>query len=80
MRKLRVTPIGTPEERKPTKTGTALQEQKGVTTPADAAMRLPTPWRLPPRNARVLSMVINDRNIVTTNVMPASKSNIFIES
>ena len=80
IRKLRVTPMGTPEDRKPTNTGTALQEQNGVTTPADAAIKLPIPWRLPPRKARVRSIVMKERNIVTTKVIPTSKKMIFEES
>ena len=43
IKKLKVTPTGIPDERNPIKTGTALQEQNGVTTPAEAATMLPTP-------------------------------------
>ena len=80
MRKLSVVPIGTPDERKPTKTGTALHEQNGVTTPADAAIKLPTPGRLPPKKARVLSIVMYERRIVTTKVIPTSSRIILVES
>ena len=37
MRKLIVTPSGTPAATKPMKAGTALHEQNGVTTPSQAA-------------------------------------------
>ena len=35
--------------------GTAEQEQNGVTMPSDAASTLPTPSRFPARSARVFS-------------------------
>jgi len=49
------TPIGTPAERKPIKSGTAEQEQNGVTMPSVAASTFPTPSRLPESSARVRS-------------------------
>jgi hypothetical protein len=61
-------------------TGTALQEQKGVTTPREAANTFPTPARFPPRNALVRSIVTNDLAIVTAKVIPTRSSAIFVES
>ena len=58
MRKLRVTPMGTPAATNPMNAGTAEQEQKGVTTPRPAAITLPTPSRLPPSMARVRSTLM----------------------
>ena len=55
IRKEKVTPRGTPADRKPMKSGTAEQEQKGVTMPRLAASTLPTPIRLPASRARVRS-------------------------
>jgi hypothetical protein len=80
IKKLRVTPIGIPDERNPIKTGTALHEQNGVTTPAEAAIALPKPCRFPPKNALVRSMVIKERSIVTTKVIPVKSRRIFVES
>jgi hypothetical protein len=62
------------------KTDTALHEQNGVTTPAEAAIMLPTPSRFPPKNALVRSMVIKERSIVTTKVIPVKSRRIFVES
>ena len=47
------------------KSGTAEQEQNGVTTPRSAARTEPTPSRLPARTRRVLSGVKKDRTIPT---------------
>ena len=58
IRKLIVTPSGTPAATKPMNAGTALHEQNGVTTPRPAAMTLPTPSRRPPSIARVRSMLM----------------------
>ena len=55
IRNEKVTPSGTPAERKPMNSGTAEQEQKGVTMPSSAARVLPTPRRLPASRARVRS-------------------------
>ena len=55
IRKEKVTPSGTPAETKPTNSGTAEQEQKGVKTPRMAAATLPTPSRRPASKARVRS-------------------------
>lgn len=72
MRKLMVTPSGTPAATNPMNAGTALQEQKGVMMPSVAAMMLPMPSRLPPSMARVRSRVMKDRSIVTMKMMPMS--------
>ena len=58
IRKLSVTPIGTPAATNPMNAGTALHEQNGVTTPSPAAITLPAPSRLPPSMARVRSMLM----------------------
>ena len=55
IRNEKVTPSGTPALTKPMNSGTAEQEQNGVTMPSVAASTLPTPSRLPARSARVLS-------------------------
>ena len=55
IRNEKVTPIGTPAETKPMNSGTAEQEQKGVTMPRLAAITLPMPSRLPDSSARVRS-------------------------
>lgn len=52
-----VTPSGTPAWTKPMKSGTAEQEQKGVTTPSPAAITLATPSERPANSARVRSGV-----------------------
>ena len=46
IRKLSVTPSGTPAATKPMKAGTALQEQNGVATPSPAAAMLPRSFPL----------------------------------
>ena len=55
MRNEKVTPSGTPADRKPMNSGTAEQEQNGVTMPRPAARALPAPKRLPASSARVRS-------------------------
>ncbi len=55
IRKEKVTPRGMPVSTKPMNSGTAEQEQKGVTTPNPAASTFPTPSRFPPSNCRVRS-------------------------
>ena len=50
-----VTPSGTPRRTKPMNSGTAEQEQNGVTMPSPAAATLPTPSRFPASSARVRS-------------------------
>src|SRR5512134_4187787 len=47
------------------KSGTAEQEQKGVTVPSRAASAFPTASRLPARSRRALSGVKKDRTIPT---------------
>ena len=69
-----VTPSGMPASTKPRNSGTAEQEQNGVTTPSSAATTFPTDSRLPARIARVLSTVKNERAIPTTKTMRASSS------
>ena len=80
MRKLIVTPSGTPAATNPMNAGTALQEQNGVTTPSPAAMTLPRPSRLPPSSARVRSTLMKERSTVTPKMIPTSSSAIFTES
>ena len=80
IRKLIVTPIGTPAATKPMNAGTALQEQNGVTTPRQAAMTLPTPSRLPPSRARVRSIDMKERSTVTAKMMPTRSSVILTVS
>ena len=80
IRKLSVTPRGTPAATNPMNAGTALHEQNGVTTPSPAAMTLPTPSRLPPSSARVRSTLMNERSTVTAKMIPTSKRAILIES
>ena len=69
IRKLNVTPSGTPAATKPMNAGTAEQEQNGVTTPRPAAMTLPTPSRFPPSSARVRSTLMKERRNVTAKMM-----------
>ena len=80
IRKLMVTPSGTPAATKPMKAGTALQEQNGVITPSPAARTLPTPSRRPPSRARVRSRLMKERSTVTTKMIPASSSRILTVS
>ena len=55
IRKEKVTPSGTPAERKPMNSGTAEHEQNGVTIPSVAASTLPSPSLRPESSARVRS-------------------------
>jgi hypothetical protein len=80
MRKLRVTPRGTPAATKPMNTGTAEHEQNGVTTPSPAAATLPTPSRRPPSRARVRSTDMKLRNTVTRKITPVSSRTILLTS
>src|SRR5512137_1004544 len=52
-----VMPSGTPACTKPMNSGTAEQEQKGVTMPSEAAITLPTPSARPASSERVRSGV-----------------------
>ncbi len=80
IRKLIVTPSGTPAATNPMNAGTALHEQNGVTTPRPAASTLPTPSRRPPSSARVRSTLMNERSTVTTKMIPTSSRTIFTVS
>ena len=80
MRKLIVTPTGTPAASNPMNAGTAEHEQNGVTTPNPAARTLPTPSRLPPSSARVRSTDMNERSTVMTKMIPTSSSAILTVS
>ena len=72
MRNEKVTPSGTPAETKPTNSGTAEQEQKGVRMPRKAASTLPTPSRLPERRARVFSGLKKLRTTPITKTISVS--------
>ncbi len=76
IRKEKVTPSGTPDSTKPMKSGTAEQEQKGVTTPRPAASTLPTPSRRPPSNLRVRSALKKVRTVVMAKIMAVSSNSI----
>ena len=57
IRNEKVTPSGTPAVTKPMNSGTAEQEQKGVTMPSSAAMTLPAASRFPASIRRARSAV-----------------------
>ena len=80
IRKLIVTPMGTPAATNPMNAGTAEQEQNGVITPSPAAITLPTPSRRPPSRARVRSMLMNERRTVTMKMIPHSSRTILTVS
>lgn len=63
MRNEKVTPKGTPAERRPMNTGTAEQEQNGVTTRSSVAGTFPIPSRRPASRARVRSVEKKQRTI-----------------
>ena len=65
IRNEKVTPSGTPVVTNPMNSGTAEQEQKGVTMPSSAASTLPADSRLPARTRRVRSGVKNERTMPT---------------
>ena len=69
-----VTPSGTPACTKPMNSGTAEQEQNGVTMPRLAAMTLAAPSVRPASSARVRSGVKYELIIPITNTMPVSSS------
>src|SRR6266568_2946713 len=73
MRKESVTPRGIPTSTKPRKSGTAEQEQNGVTTPSSAASTLPTDSRFPRRMSRVRSALKKDWTIPTPKTIRASR-------
>ena len=67
-----VTPSGTPVVTNPMNSGTAEQEQNGVTTPSNAPSRFPADSRLPERIRRVRSGVKNDRTTPTPKTTSVS--------
>ena len=77
MRNENVTPSGTPAVTKPMKSGTAEQEQNGVTMPRSAARTLPTDSLLPARMRRVRSGVKNERTTPTPNTTRVRSSSTF---
>ena len=70
-----VTPNGTPVVTKPMKSGTAEQEQNGVTTPNNAAKTFPNDSRLPASTRRVRSGVKKDRTMPTPKTTSVKSSN-----
>src|SRR4030042_974041 len=76
-RKENVTPSGTPEVTNPMKSGTAEQEQKGVTTPSRDASTFPADSRFPARMRRALSGVKKDRTIPTAKTTSVRSIRIF---
>ena len=80
IRKLIVTPSGTPAATNPMNAGTAEHEQNGVTTPSPAATTLPTPSRRPPNRAWVGSTDMKLRAMVTTKITPVSSNAILVVS
>ncbi len=57
--------------------GTAEQEQNGVTTPSSAARTFPTDSRRPARTARVRSGVKNERTTPTPKTTSTSSISTF---
>ena len=74
MRKAKVTPSGIPASTKPMKSGTAEQEQNGVTTPNEAAAAVPVRRPRPASASRTRSGGKKPRISVTTVMMPRSSS------
>ena len=72
-----VTPSGTPAVTKPMNSGTAEQEQNGVTMPRPAASTLPTPSRFPASSARVFSGEKKLRTTPMANTTSASSISTF---
>ena len=68
IKKANVTPMGMPASTKPIKSGTAEQEQKGVTTPKSAASTSPKISRLPAKMVLVRSGVKKERNTPTPQI------------
>jgi len=77
IRKENVTPGGTPALTKPMNSGTAEQEQNGVTMPRLAAITLAAPSERPASMARVRSGVKWELIIPITNTMPVRSSSTF---
>ncbi len=75
-RKEKVTPNGMPVSTKPMKSGTALQEQNGVTIPSAEASTLPMPTRLPLNNCCARSALKKVRSTVIAKIIPASSNRI----
>ena len=76
IRKEKVTPSGTPDSTKPMNSGTAEQEQNGVTMPSRAAMTLPTYSRSWERMRLVRSGGNQERMMATKKMMVASRMKI----
>ncbi len=74
IRNEKVTPSGTPACTKPMNSGTAEQEQNGVTIPRLAAITLATPSRRPASSARVRSGVNHELTIPITNTTAVNSS------
>ena len=69
-----MTPIGMPACRKPMKSGTAEQEQKGVMMPKSAAATVPPTTFLPASAARTRSGGTYERRKLTSVTMPSRSS------
>ena len=65
---------------KPINSGTAEQEQNGVTMPSSAASTLPVDSRRPESIRRVRSGVKNDRTMPTPNTTSVSSSSTLGDS
>ena len=74
MRNENVTPSGTPASTKPMNSGTAEQEQNGVTMPRLAAITLPVASRRPRSRARVRCGLKNERTMPTPKTTIVSSS------
>ncbi len=74
IRKAKVTPSGTPASTKPMNSGTAEQEQNGVTIPRPAAATVPTTSPRPARAPRTFSGGKKPRTSVTTVTIPSNSS------
>ena len=72
-----MTPSGTPALTKPMNSGTAEQEQNGVTVPSIAASTLPMPSRFPARRTRVFSGEKKLRTTPMPNTTSASSISTF---
>jgi len=77
IKKEKVTPRGTPVVTKPIKSGTAEQEQNGVTMPRSAARTFPNDSFLPARIMRVFSGVKKDRITPTPKTTRISSISTF---
>ena len=77
MRNENVTPSGTPVVTNPMNSGTAEQEQNGVTMPSSAASTLPADSRRPCKIARVRSGVKYERTMPTPKTTSPSSISTF---